>query len=74
MTIIQKLRAGRIIHKVASQQGISCSQCRAQMASAIREAWATADQETRLRQIQLVGEERIPTPEEFIILVSGLIR
>lgn len=74
MTIIQKLRAGRIIRKVASQQGISATQCRAEMAAAIREAWATSDQEARLRQIQLVGEERIPTPEEFIVLLSGLIR
>ena len=73
MTIIQKLQAKRAIAKVARQQGISTSQCRSDIQEAITEAWTTSDPEAKLRQIQLVGEERIPTPEEFIVLVSGLL-
>lgn len=70
MTIIQKLRASLVIRQVAKQQGISTSQCRAEIQEAITEAWATADPQAKRLQIQLVGEERIPTPEEFITLVS----
>lgn len=73
MTIIQKLRASQIIAKVAKQQGISTTQCRAEMAACIVDAWATSDPEAKQRQIQLVGEERIPTPEEFILLISQKI-
>lgn len=72
MTIIQNIRARRIIARVAKQQGISTAQCRAAMIEAIAAAWATADPATKARQIQLVGEGRVPTPEEFIILVSNL--
>jgi hypothetical protein len=70
MTIIQKLRASLVIRQVAKQQGISTSQCRSEIQEAITEAWVTADPQAKLLQIQLVGEERIPTPEEFIILVA----
>ena len=73
MTIIQKLHASLVIRQVAHQQGISTSQCRADMAACISEAWATTDPTIRQRQIQLVGEERIPTPEEFIVLVAGIM-
>lgn len=72
MTIIQKIRARRVIAKVAKQEGISTAQCRASMAEAIQAAWATADPEAKDRQIQLVGEGRAPTPEEFIVIVSSL--
>ena len=74
MTIIQKLRAQLIIRQVAHRQGISTTQCRAEMAAAIEEAWSTANPVVRQRQIQLVGEERIPTPEEFILLISDQLR
>ena len=70
MTIIQKLQARNIIARVAHRQGISTAQCRAEMAAAITEAWRTTDPAIRQHQIQLVGEERIPTPEEFILLIS----
>jgi hypothetical protein len=70
MTIIQKLRAKYVIARVAKQQGISTSQCRAEIQEAISEAWATADPQAKLTQVRLVGEERIPTPEEFIVLVA----
>jgi hypothetical protein len=60
MTIIQRIYALSIIARVAKQQGISTSQCRA----AIQEA---------IDQIRPVGEERTPTPEEFILLVSTLL-
>lgn len=70
MTIIQKIRARRVIAKVAKQQGISTAQCRADMAEAIRSAWATTDPQAKNRQIQLVGEGRVPTPEELIFLIS----
>ena len=73
MTIIQKLQASQIIAKVAKQQGISTAQCRSDIAACIAEAWATTDPVTKQRQMELVGEERIPTPEEFIILVAGLL-
>lgn len=70
MTINQKLQARAVIHRIASQQGISVAQCKADMIEAIRAAWATTDPQTKDRQIQLVGEDRVPTPEELIILVS----
>lgn len=73
MTIIQKLHAQNVIARVAKQQGISTSQCRADMAACISEAWAANNPTAKQLQIQLVGEERIPTPEEFIILVAGLL-
>lgn len=73
MTIIQKLHAWSIIAKVAKQQGISTAQCRSDMAACIAEAWATSDPTIRQRQVELVGEERIPTPEEFIVLTAGLL-
>ncbi len=71
MTVIQKLHARSIIAKVAKQQGISTSQCRSEIAACLAEAWATADPQVKQRQIELVGEERIPTPEELIVLISG---
>jgi hypothetical protein len=69
MTIIQNIQARRIIAEVAKQQGISVSECRSEMIEAIRAAWATTDPVTKDRQIQLVGEERVPTPEEFIYII-----
>ena len=74
MTIIQKLRVSLVIRQVAHRQGISTDQCRAAIQEAISEAWRTADPTVRQRQIQLVGEERIPTPEEFILLVSDQLK
>lgn len=67
MTTIQKLRARRIIARVARQHGISTDQCRAEIQAAITAAWATEDPVTRFRQIQLVGDGRVPTPEELIV-------
>lgn len=70
MTIIQKLRARAVIHRVAKQQGISTAQCRAEMNEAIQAAWATTDPQAKDRQIQLVGDSHIPSPEELIFLIS----
>ena len=67
---MRKLRARAVIRKVARQQGISTTQCRAEMAAAITEAWRTADPQARDYQIQLVGDSHIPSPEEFILLIS----
>ena len=74
MTIIQKLRAQLVIRQVAHRQGIATDRCRAEMAAVIAEAWRTSDPTVRQRQIQLVGKERIPTPEEFILLISDQVR
>lgn len=71
MTITQKIRAELVIRQVAQRNGISPAQCRAAMIEAIREAWDTADPVIRQRQIELVGEDRVPTPEEFIVLIAG---
>ena len=73
MTIIQKLRARKVITRVAKQWGISTVQCRAEMAATITEAWATTDPEAKRYQLELVGEERVPSPEEFILLISQKI-
>lgn len=72
MTIIQFIRARRVIAKVAKRNGISTTQCRAEMIEAIRAGWDTADPEVKARQIQLVGEGRVPTPEELIVLLASL--
>ena len=73
MTIIQKIRARLVIHQVARQNGISVAECRAAMTEAIREAWDTSDPRTRQHQAELIGKGRVPTPEEFIVLLSGSI-
>ncbi len=65
MTITQ------IIAQVANRHGISTDQCRAEIQAAIDAAWATTDPEVKDWQIRLVGEGRVPTPEEFIILISS---
>ena len=70
MTIIQKLRARRVIAQVARLHGISTSQCRSEIAAAITEAWATPDPMVKDRQIRLVGDSRIPSPEELILVIS----
>lgn len=70
MTIIQKLLARKIIAKVAQQQGISTHQCRADMDACIVEAWNTSDPAVRQRQIQLVGDSHVPSPEELILAIS----
>lgn len=70
MTITQKLRAKKIIARIAKQQGISVSECRSEMIEAIRTAWNTTDPQVKDRQIRLVGEGRIPTPEELISVIA----
>lgn len=72
MTIKQYLRARMTIAKVAKQNGISTDRCRADIAESIRAAWDTSDPVIKDRQIRLVGEDRVPSPEEFIFLVSKL--
>ena len=74
MTFIQKTHSRNVIRKVAKQHGISTAQCRAEMAACIAEAWATSDPEIKRRHIQLVGEERVPTPEEFLHLISQKLK
>ena len=74
MTITQKLIVRRLIAKVAKQQGKSFSKCRSEIEEAIAVAWATTDPEVKQRQIQLVGEGRVPSPEELILLLSDRIR
>lgn len=73
MTIIQKLQASRFIARVAKQQGISTSQSRAAIQELIDQTWATSDPEAKYRQIQLVGDSHIPSPEELILLISQKI-
>lgn len=70
MTIIQKLRAHLAIRRVAKQQGISTAQCRAYIEEAIRAAWATTDPRAKELQNWLVGEGRVPTPEELIYIIA----
>lgn len=41
---------------------------------AIDQAWATADPATKQRQIELVGDSHIPTPDELIALISSKVR
>lgn len=73
MTITQYLRARMTIVKIAKQHGISTDQCRADIAESIRAAWDTSDPVVKDRQIQLVGEDRVPSPEEFIVLMANEI-
>ena len=70
MTITQKLRARKIIARIAKQHGISADQCHSEMLEAIRTAWNTTDPQVKDRQIRLVGEGRIPTPEELISVIA----
>lgn len=70
MTKIQKLYARTIISRIAKQQGISTAECRAAIQEVISTAWATSDPEVKDRQIRLVGDSTMPSPEEIIILIS----
>lgn len=71
MTIIQRIRALLVIRQVAHRQGITYRRCYSDMSEAIAAAWSTNDPQTKRIQVELVGEERIPTPEEFICLFSA---
>jgi hypothetical protein len=62
-----------IIERVAREHGISPDECRAAIQDVIDQTWATTDPIAKQRQIRLVGEGRIPTPEEFILLISSLV-
>jgi hypothetical protein len=73
MTIIQKLRAQNIIDRVDRQQGISTSHCRAASRDIIDHTWATTAPAVKDRQIHLVGDSHIPSPEELILLISQKI-
>ena len=73
MTIIQKLHASFVIRQVAHRQGISTSQCRAAIQELIDQTWATTDSVAKDRQIRLVGDSHIPSPEELILLISQKI-
>lgn len=66
MTIAQ------IIRLVAWSHGISVAQCRSEMMAAIQEAWSTTNPETRQLQLDLVGDDHTPTPEELIFLISEI--
>jgi hypothetical protein len=74
MTIRQRLVVRKLIAQVAKQQGKSFSQCRSEIEEVIAAAWATTDPEAKQRQIQLVGEGRVPSPEELIFLIADLVR
>ena len=67
---MRKLRARAAIRTIARQQGISTAQCRAENQEAITEAWRNADPQASEYQRQLVGDSHIPSPEEFILLIS----
>lgn len=41
--------------------------------AAIDLAWATTDPKAKQRQIELVGDSHVPTPEELIFLISAKI-
>lgn len=69
MTIIQKIHVQTVLARVARQQGISTSQCRAAIQDLIDQTWATSDPEAKQRQIRLVGDSHIPSPEELILLI-----
>ncbi len=71
MTIAQRIKAFLVIRQVAKHHGISTSQCRREISEAIREAWRTTDPVIRQRQTDLAGKGRIPSPEEFILLLSS---
>ena len=73
MIIIQKLHATLVIRQVAHRQGISTSQCRAAIQDLIDQTWVTSDPVIRQRQIDLVGDSHIPSPEELILLISQKI-
>lgn len=62
-----------IIERVAHEHGISPDECRAVIQELIDQTWATTDPLAKDRQIRLVGEGRIPTPEELIMLIANLL-
>lgn len=46
---------------------------REEIQAAINLAWANPNPETRRRQVELVGDSRIPTPEELVFSILAKI-
>ena len=60
------------IKQIADREGISVKEVKKDMETAIKEGYKNP--ETRKKWVELFGEERLPTPEEFICMVSKEVK
>ena len=63
--------ARRVIAKIAKREGISVSEVREEMSKAIVEGYN--NRETRGKWNDIFGEDTIPSPEEFITAIGGIV-
>lgn len=64
--------ARRVIAKIAKREGIRVSEVREEMSKAIVEGYN--NRETRGKWNDIFGEDTIPSPEEFITAIGGLLQ
>ena len=63
--------ARRVIAKIAKREGIRVSEVREEMSKAIMEGYK--NKETRGNWNAIFGENTIPSPEEFITAIGGIV-
>jgi len=69
------LERGRAaLREVARQEGISVAEVRKEINIAIAEAMRTEDPKAKALWRSLFPEGYVPTPEEFIVVVAGVVQ
>ena len=63
--------AKRVISKIAKREGIRESEVREEMNRAIMAGYSNI--ETRGKWDDIFGKDTIPTPEEFITVIGGIV-
>lgn len=63
--------ARRVIAKIAKREGIRTSEVREEMSRAIMAGYS--NKETRGKWDDVFGEDTIPSPEEFITTIGGIV-
>lgn len=63
--------ARRAIARIAKREGIKVSEVREEMSRAIMAGYS--NKETREKWNDIFGEDTIPSPEEFITAIGGIV-
>ena len=74
ITIIERLKAAKVIRKLARDKGLSVLQARSLIWHGIEEAWGKAsmpdNQKARTKWQQLFPLSRKPTVDEYIVTIA----
>ena len=62
----------KAIKKIAKERGMSVNQVRKEIAEAIKEAYKNPT--TRFEWHRIFGENVIPTPEEFVVVMAERVK